>query len=82
MSNYHAYADDCQAATVSGWQAAADLAAALRSGFRTAIAPLHNAMLRRATEQRVADFPDHLLRDLGYERDWDGAIHPVGRDNA
>lgn len=82
MSNYHAYADDCQAPTLSGWQAASDLANLARTGLRAAIAPLRNAMLRRATEQRVADFPDHLLRDLGYERDWDGSIHPVGRDNA
>lgn len=33
----------------------------------------------RRTIQRIARFSDNRLRDIGFERDWDGSVIPAGR---
>lgn len=82
MSNYHAYADECHAAAPTGSDILAQIIAAMRRVAVAAILPLRRALERRATAERVSGLPPHLLADLGYERDWDGSVHPFGRDDA
>jgi hypothetical protein len=81
VSNYHAYVDECHAVAPTGSQTIRDLIGAMRNALVVAVSPLRKTMARRTTEDRVAGLSAHLLADLGYERDWDGSIHPVGRDN-
>ena len=56
----------------------------------SAIAPLGHAALRAASlvaafrhrlaMGRIARFSDQRLKDVGFERDWDGSINPVMPD--
>ncbi|KQW75838.1 hypothetical protein ASC89_23225 [Devosia sp. Root413D1] len=82
MSNYHTYADDCRAPAPSVQQVAGDAISLVRSAIHAVVSALRHARARRATEDRVTGFPAHLLADLGYERDWDGSIHPVRNEDA
>lgn len=40
---------------------------------------LRAGLVRRRTMAHVARFSDHGLRDIGFERDWDGTIVPLRR---
>lgn len=82
MSNYHAYADDCDAGAPTGSDLLRHSIAAVNNAMIVAVSPLRQAMARRATVQRLSGLAPHLLADLGYERDWDGSIHPFHRDDA
>lgn len=82
MSNYHAFADECHAATPTGSEVLAEIMGALRRATVAAVLPLRRALQRRATAERVRGLPPHLLADFGYERDWDGSVHPLPGDDA
>lgn len=82
MSNYHAFADDCQVPAPSIQQVVSDTAALVRNAIHAVVSPLRQARARRTTVERITGLPAHLLADLGYERDWDGSIHPVRNEDA
>lgn len=55
------------------------MGAALRSLKERLIAmpgSLYEAFMHRRTMMRFSRYSDHLLDDLGYERDWDRTIIP------
>lgn len=78
MSNLHAYAD--HAATLDVVPAF-DAIGRVRTVVMAFASAIHSAVERRQTERFVARLPDHLLRDFGYERDWDGTVRTL-RDEA
>lgn len=82
MSNYHAFADECHAAAPTGSEVLGEIIGALRRATVAAVLPLRQALERRATAERVGGLPAHLLADFGYERDWDGSVHPLPGDDA
>jgi hypothetical protein len=45
----------------------------------TAVTGMAGRMLasssRRRTERRINRFSTHLLRDIGFDRDWDGSVY-------
>ena len=51
--------------------AATDLAARLVAGFR-----------HRQTIRAIARFSGSRLHDVGFERDWDGAVIPIVKEQA
>jgi hypothetical protein len=77
VSSYHAFAEDGQAPALAARQVIADAVTLVRNAVRPMVSALHVARARHVTAERVAGLPAHLLADLGYERDWDGSIHPV-----
>lgn len=78
MSNIHAYADPHAALNVAP---ASDAIGRVRTVMIALTSSIHSAVERRQTERFVARLPDHLLRDFGYERDWDGTVRTL-RDEA
>ena len=64
MSNLHAYTDDCAAPST-----AFDFASIVRD----ALARIAAAVAKRWPRD-LHRYPDHLLADMGFERDWDGTI--------
>ena len=48
----------------------------LRIAATARAADLFDRFRHRRVMHRIARFSDHRLRDLGFERDWDGSIIP------
>ena len=74
MSNIHALADDLMpfggVGTFKGL-------GALRNGASAALTSVRGSIERRKTQRYLARLSDHLLRDFGFERDWDGTIRSL-----
>lgn len=77
MSNFHAtaYASDHQIQSAFG--TAVEAAATLRATIRAFAMLMIAAMQQRVMEWRLTRLSDHMLRDLGYEHDWDGSIRSL-----
>jgi hypothetical protein len=75
MSNLHAYADDFVAPNAV---TAGGIVAAIGTAATAAVASVWAVVERRRALRHIARLPDHLLRDFGYERDWDGTVRPLG----
>lgn len=79
MSNLHAYADACEspapALTLS------TIAARLAQLARRPVAGLAAASAR-LWPRDLSRYPDHLLADIGFERDWDGSIIAVTKEQS
>jgi hypothetical protein len=76
MSNLHACADD---GTILPRLPAQRLAGAIETLRMTAtrmVSGLVRAVQDLRTPSRISRYSDHLLRDIGFERDWDGSILP------
>jgi hypothetical protein len=78
VSTIHAYANDHMTLNLvpsfSGSGRVRALITALAASIQAAIE-------RRQTQRFMANLPDHLLQDFGYQRDWDGTIRSL-RDDA
>lgn len=77
MSNSHAtaYASDHQIPSAFG--TAVEVAATLRATIRAFTMLMIAAIQQRFMERRLTRLSDHMLRDLGYEHDWDGSIRSL-----
>ncbi|GLQ53977.1 hypothetical protein [Devosia nitrariae] len=77
MSTNHAIADACNEVVLTSARTFA-----IPSPRHFALAGLARlaAVLRRRKLQAFAAYPDHLLADMGYGRDWDGSIVPLVND--
>ena len=74
MSIYHASADTADHINFAPVRAALEATAA---AIATAAGTLRAAMVNRWTARRIERLSDHMLRDFGFERDWDGTIRAV-----
>jgi hypothetical protein len=74
VSNYHAYADTCDDLAPASLRPRVD---ALRHAIATAATRLVAIIEHRLARQRIARLSDHMLRDSGFERDWDGTVRPL-----
>ena len=74
MSNIHATADTSGHQISSTLGTVAETTATLRATIRNFATRVVAAIEQRSTQQRLAGFSDHMLRDFGFERDWDGSV--------
>lgn len=75
MSNYHASIDaNHQPARVHA--TTLDVIASLSGTVLAGVARLATEFGPRRSRD-LSQLSDHLLRDLGFERDWDGSINPI-----
>jgi hypothetical protein len=77
VSNYHAYADEADHFAAASIRAPIDVLRTLGKAVATSTAALRTAVLRRWTQRRLTRLSDHMLRDFGFERDWDGTIRSI-----
>lgn len=79
MSNYQANVVTCgQISSVSA-RPLKDAMLTLQ-GFAGAIAARMVALSQRRRTPNMTRFADHLLADMGFERDWDGSIMRITTD--
>jgi hypothetical protein len=72
VSIYHAPADT--AVRIAPVRASVE---ATTAAIATATGTLRAAIVNRWTARRIERLSDHMLRDFGFERDWDGTIRAV-----
>ena len=77
MSNYHATADFGDTVTATSLRPVLGALRALNAVGRAIGAALQSVIVRRWTQRRLAKLSDHMLRDFGFERDWDGSIRSL-----
>jgi hypothetical protein len=77
VSSYHATADVGDTVTPTSLRPVLGAPGALNAAIRALGVALHAAIVRRWTEHRLAKLSDHMLRDFGFERDWDGSIRSL-----
>lgn len=77
MSNIHATADARDHQTPAFLTTAVEVAAALQVTTRDLVMRIFAAIEQRSTQRRLVGLSDHLLRDFGFERDWDGSIRSL-----
>ena len=73
MSNIHATVD-ASGPRISTLGTVVETATTLRATIRDFATRVIAAIEQRSTQQRLAGFSDHMLRDFGFERDWDGSV--------
>jgi hypothetical protein len=77
VSGNHAYADAFPApATTSDLS---NVAAVFMGAVRASVARLAATIARRRSRD-LSRYSDHLLADIGFERDWDGSVIRVTKD--
>lgn len=74
MSIYHALADTEDHLNVGLVRTSLEVAMAVTV---TAVGALRVAVVKRLTARRLERLSDHMLRDFGFERDWDGTIRAL-----
>lgn len=74
MSLYHASADTAGQTNIAPVRAALE---ATTAAIASATVTLRTAIVNRWTARRIERLSDHMLRDFGFERDWDGTIRAV-----
>lgn len=79
MSNIHAYLQPCHQMAPASERTPLDAIESLRIAVTETAARLFAGFQHRRTMQRIARFSDHRLQDMGFERDWDGAVIPRQR---
>lgn len=77
MSNIHATADARDHQMSSALGTAIEVAATLRATIHAFVMRIVAAIEQRVTQRRLASRSDHMLRDFGFERDWDGSIRSL-----
>jgi hypothetical protein len=77
VSNYHATADFGDTVTATSLRPLLGALRALNAAVGAIGAALRAAIVRRGTQRRLAKLSDHMLRDFGFERDWDGSIRSL-----
>ena len=77
MSNLHATADARDHQTAAFSTAAVEVAATVGARIQGFAMHITAAIEQRFTQRRLTRLSKHMLRDLGFERDWEGAIHPL-----
>ena len=76
MSIYHP--TDTHADVLSApFRATRDAVDTVMATMATVLTALRAALLRHWTQRHLARLSDHMLRDFGFERDWDGTIRPL-----
>lgn len=73
VSNIHATADTSSHQSPAFTTAVESLRATIQTLALRIIASIEQRFLRR----RLTRLSDHMLRDLGFERDWDGSIRSL-----
>lgn len=79
MSNIHAYLDACDRVAPASARTPMDAIDSLRVAATELAAHLFAGFQHRRAMHRIERFSDHRLRDIGFERDWDGSILPRQR---
>ena len=74
MSIHHASADAVDQMSFAPVRATLE---ATTATIATATGTLRAAIVNRWTARRIERLSDHMLRDFGFERDWDGTIRAV-----
>lgn len=77
MSNIHAIADTSSHQGPAFITTALKMAAALRATIHTLALRIVASIEQRFLRRRLTRLSDHMLRDLGFERDWDGSIRSL-----
>ncbi|GGF33861.1 hypothetical protein GCM10011321_26260 [Youhaiella tibetensis] len=50
---------------------------AVRTAIFAIVGIVRSVIVNRWTERRLTHLSDHMLRDFGFEREWDGTIRPL-----
>jgi hypothetical protein len=79
MSNIYALIDASDHAAVSMGRRVSRAIKSLRSKTTGIAVSLHAKIQHRQMLRRYERFSDHVLQDLGFERDWDRSILPIKR---
>lgn len=58
-------------------QASVSALIAARTALFAAARTVRTIIVHRWTQRRLARLSDHLLRDFGFEREWDGTIRSL-----
>ncbi|MFA1621339.1 hypothetical protein ACDY96_00565 [Rhizobium mongolense] len=74
MSNIHASLDVFDRMAPASRRTPTDAIPSLRVFGNGLATRLFSGFQHRWTMQRIARFSDHRLKDMGFERDWDGSI--------
>jgi len=77
VSNIHAIADTSDYQVSSALNIVVDVATTLNATIRALAMRVVAAIEQRFTQRRLTRLSDHMLRDLGFERDWDGSIRSL-----
>jgi hypothetical protein len=77
VSNVHATADASDHHIQSALTTAIEVATTVEANIQAFAMRVVVAIEQRLTQWRLARLSNHMLRDLGFERDWDGAIRPL-----
>jgi hypothetical protein len=74
MSISHSYFETQATPVPAPTLALSRLTTALRIAATDVLSPIVAHFERRRLARAISRFPDHLLADVGFERDWDGVI--------
>jgi len=77
VSNIHATADARAHQISAFFTTAIDVAATVEGTIQGLAMRIVAAIEQRILRRRLTRLPDHMLLDLGFERDWDGAIRSL-----
>lgn len=77
MSNRHASLSSLVTLEMGRIRFPLDGLIALRRAVMTFGNRLTTGMQQRWIMRRLGRFSDHRLRDIGFERDWDGTVLPI-----
>jgi hypothetical protein len=79
VSNIHAVMDNCNRVVAASERTPLGAIESLRVSATGLAIRLLAGLQHRSTMQRIGRFPDHRLKDIGFERDWDGSVIPTPR---
>lgn len=77
MSNIHAIAEASDHQTPAFITASVEAIAIVCATIRTLVLRIVASIEQRFLRRRLTRLSDHMLRDLGFERDWDGSIRSL-----
>jgi hypothetical protein len=77
LSTLHATLNTCNPVEMTRVRSPLEALNALRTAATTFAARLGAGIRHRWTMRTLDRFSDRRLRDLGFERDWDGTVIPI-----
>lgn len=77
MSTFHATLNTCEPVEMTRVHSLLEVFSALRNAATALTAGLTAGIQHRWTMRTLDRFSDRRLRDLGFERDWDGTVIPI-----
>jgi hypothetical protein len=77
VSTYHVSLDSSDRLALASAHASSTVIASLRDAASAVVAGFVARFHAHGLKRGMARYSDHLLSDVGFERDWDGTIVPM-----